>query len=155
MSETTFCVTWPEPQQATTHLGTIEYFEVGEGPVIVFLHWGIEQDTCPSGDQQNLARTLTDAGADLVVGGHAHRLQGGGRLGSAVVHYGLGNFLFKANSTEGARSGVFEVTVTGRRVDGYRWIPGRIVNSVPTPLVGDDAAAELAYWQSLQACAGL
>lgn len=123
--------------------------------VIVFLHWGVEQDTCPSGDQQDLARTLTDAGADLVVGGHAHRLQGGGRLGSAVVHYGLGNFLFKANSTEGARSGVFEVTVTGRRVDGYRWIPGRIVNSVPTPLVGDDAAAELAYWQSLQACAGL
>ena len=100
--------------------------------VIVFLQWGIEKETCPSGDQQALAATLVEAGADLVVGGHAHRLQGGGRLGDAVVHYGLGNFFFKENSAEGARTGVFEVTVTGHRIDSYRWIPGRISNSAPT-----------------------
>ena len=123
--------------------------------VVVFLHWGIEKETCPSGDQQSLAATLVGAGADIVVGGHAHRLQGGGRLGEAVVHYGLGNFLFKENSAEGARTGVFEVTVTGRRVDGYRWIPGRISGSVPHPLTGQQAAAELAYWQGLQGCTGL
>ena len=123
--------------------------------VIVFLHWGIEKMTCPTGDQQALARTLVDAGADIVVGSHAHRLQGGGRLGDAVVHYGLGNFLFKENSAEGARTGVFEVTVTGRRVDSYRWIPGRISGSVPQPLSGADATSELAYWQGLQGCAGL
>jgi pimeloyl-ACP methyl ester carboxylesterase len=29
---------WPEPKQARTHLGVIEYRDVGEGPVIVFLH---------------------------------------------------------------------------------------------------------------------
>ena len=74
--------------------------------VIVFLHWGIEKMTCPSLDQQQLAQTLVDAGADIVVGGHAHRIQGGGRLGDAFVHYGLGNFLFKENSAEGARTGV-------------------------------------------------
>ncbi len=123
--------------------------------VVVFLHWGIEKATCPSADQQALAATLVEAGADIVVGGHAHRLQGGGRLGDAVVHYGLGNFFFKENSADGARTGVFEVTVTGRRVDGYRWIPGRISGSVPQPLVGEDAADELAYWQGLQGCAGL
>lgn len=123
--------------------------------VVVFLHWGIEKDTCPTGDQQSLAATLVEAGADVVVGGHAHRLQGGGRLGDAVVNYGLGNFLFEAKSTEAARTGVFEVTVTGRRVDSYRWIPGRISGSVPQPLSGEDADAELAYWQSLQGCAGL
>ena len=114
--------------------------------VVVFLHWGIEKQTCPTGDQQALASALVDAGADIVVGGHAHRLQGGGRLGDAVVHYGLGNFLFKENSAEGARTGVFEVTVTGRRVDAYRWIPGRISGSVPQPLAGDEAARRAAYW---------
>jgi poly-gamma-glutamate synthesis protein (capsule biosynthesis protein) len=123
--------------------------------VIVFVHWGIEKMTCPTGDQQALAQQLVDAGADIVVGSHAHRLQGGGRLGDAAVHYGLGNFLFKENSAEGARTGVFEVTVTGRRVDGYRWIPGRISGSVPAPLSGDDAAGELAYWESLRGCAAL
>jgi hypothetical protein len=90
-----------------------------------------------------------------MVGAPAPGLLGGGRRGEAVVHYGLGNFLFKENSAEGARTGVFEVTVTGRRIDGYRWVPGRISGSVPAPLSGDDAAAELAYWQSLQGCAGL
>ena len=29
---------WPEPKQARTHLGTIEYRDIGDGPVIVFLH---------------------------------------------------------------------------------------------------------------------
>ena len=42
--------------------------------VVVFLHWGVEKQTCPSASQQELARTLVDAGADIVVGGHAHRL---------------------------------------------------------------------------------
>ncbi len=29
---------WPEPKQAATHLGTIEFRDIGEGPTIVFLH---------------------------------------------------------------------------------------------------------------------
>lgn len=29
---------WPEPQTAETHLGKIEYRDIGSGPVIVFLH---------------------------------------------------------------------------------------------------------------------
>ena len=127
----------------------------GHDTVVVFLHWGVEKATCPTGDQQALAEALVAAGADLVVGGHAHRLQGGGRMGPALVHYGLGNFLFKENSPDGARTGVLEVTVTGRRVDGYRWIPGRISGSVPRPLAGADAAEALSYWEGLRPCAGL
>ena len=123
--------------------------------VVVFVHWGVEKQTCPSGDQRSLAASLVDAGADVVVGGHSHRLQGGGRMGDAAVHYGLGNFLFKENSADGARTGVFEVTVTGRRIDSYRWVPGRISGGVPQPVSGADGAAELAYWEGLRECSGL
>jgi poly-gamma-glutamate capsule biosynthesis protein CapA/YwtB (metallophosphatase superfamily) len=123
--------------------------------VVVFLHWGIEGHTCPSGDQQTLADALTSAGADIVVGGHAHRVQGGGRLGDAVIHYGLGNFLFKENSAEGARTGVFEVDVTGRRIEGYRWVPGRISGSVPYPLEGAEAEAAVQHWDGLRDCTNL
>jgi poly-gamma-glutamate synthesis protein (capsule biosynthesis protein) len=123
--------------------------------VVVFLHWGVEGQTCPSASQQELARQLVDAGADVIVGGHAHRLQGGGRLGDAMVHYGLGNFAFYAGSPEGARTGVLRVTVTGRRVDGYEWVPARIVDRQPQPLTGAEAAAELAQWESQRACTGL
>lgn len=123
--------------------------------VVVFLHWGVEGDSCPSTTQQELALRLVAAGADVIVGGHAHRVQGGGRLGDAVVHFGLGNFAFYSASGEGARSGVFEVTITGRRVDGYRWAPARIVDRQPQPLDGPDAAAALEHWESLRGCTGL
>jgi poly-gamma-glutamate capsule biosynthesis protein CapA/YwtB (metallophosphatase superfamily) len=123
--------------------------------VVVFLHWGIETQTCPSGDQQTLADALVAAGADVVVGSHAHRVQGGGRLGDAVVDYGLGNFAFYTSGGEGARTGVFTVTITGRRVDGYEWVPGRIVDQRPEPLTGDAAAAESAAWDAQRGCTGL
>ncbi len=57
--------------------------------VIVFLHWGTEKNECPNPAQQELARTLAAAGTTLIVGGHAHRVQGGGFLGGALVDYGL------------------------------------------------------------------
>lgn len=123
--------------------------------VVVFLHWGIETQECPSADQTDLASRLEEAGADIIVGGHAHRVQGGGRLGTAVVNYGLGNFLFRANSASGSRAGVFRVTVTGQQVDGYEWIPGRVENSVPRVLDGQAAADEVARWNEQRTCTNL
>ena len=51
--------------------------------VIVYLHWGTELDACPNPLQEPLAQALVQAGADIVVGTHAHVLLGGGvsRLG--------------------------------------------------------------------------
>ncbi len=123
--------------------------------VVVFLHWGTETETCPNSSQQELAQTLADAGADVIVGSHAHRVQGAGRLGSAFVDYGVGNFLFGAQSAEGSKSGVLLVTVDDRDVQGYEWRPGRIVDRVPQVLTGDEAAAAVADWNGLRACTGL
>ena len=44
--------------------------------VVVFLHWGTEQTICASTEQKDLAQTLIAAGADIVVGSHAHRVFG-------------------------------------------------------------------------------
>lgn len=123
--------------------------------VVVFLHWGVELDTCPTVSQQTLAGRLVAAGADVVVGGHSHRLQGAGRLDEALVAYGLGNFAFNAMSPDGARSGVLEVVLTGRRIDDYRWRPARIGNGIPVPLEGEEATEEIAAWDRLRACTGL
>lgn len=123
--------------------------------VVVFVHWGTETEVCPNSLQQELATTLVEAGADIVVGGHAHRVQSGGRLGQAFVGYGLGNFLFGAVSTESAKTGVLLVTVDGRSIEGYEWRPGRIVDRVPMPLAGDDAAAAVDEWNSLRSCTNL
>jgi Bacterial capsule synthesis protein PGA_cap len=123
--------------------------------LIVFVHWGVEAQTCPSPTQQQLARTLVDAGADIVVGGHAHRLQGGGRLDAAFVGYGLGNFAFYAQGGPGANTGVLLVTATGRDIDSYQFKPAVIQGGVPRPLEGEAAANAVNAWNDLRACTGL
>jgi poly-gamma-glutamate synthesis protein (capsule biosynthesis protein) len=123
--------------------------------VVVFLHWGIETQTCPSTNQQQLARALVDAGADVIVGGHAHRLQGGGRLDAAFVDYGLGNFAFYTRGGPGANTGVVFVTATGRDIDGYAFTPALIRDGVPRPLEGDAATAAVDAWNGLRGCTGL
>lgn len=127
----------------------------GADTVVVFVHWGVELMECPTSTQQELARQLVRAGADVVVGGHAHRVQGTGRLGKALVGYGLGNFVWYGTSEASTRSGVLFVTVTGRRVDSYRWEPARIVDGVPRPMTGSERASALRSWRSLRGCAGL
>jgi poly-gamma-glutamate synthesis protein (capsule biosynthesis protein) len=125
--------------------------------VVVFLHWGVEEQSCPTADQRQLARAVVDAGADVVVGSHAHRILGGGFLDDAYVHYGLGNFAFHPRDAEASRTGVLELRIADEGVTEARWRPGRIDGGTRLPrlLEGDEAAAELAHWEGLRACAGL
>ena len=62
--------------------------------VIVSLHAGAEYQDAPSETQRALARAAVDAGAALVLGHHAHVLQGWERYRAGVIVYGLGNFVF-------------------------------------------------------------
>ena len=123
--------------------------------VVVFLHWGVELMACPTNTQRTLARQLVRAGADVVVGGHAHRLQGAGRMGRSLVGYGLGNFVWYGTSELSTRTGVLLVTATGRRIDDYRWVPARIVDGVPRPMAGAARQEALSAWRSLRRCTGL
>jgi poly-gamma-glutamate capsule biosynthesis protein CapA/YwtB (metallophosphatase superfamily) len=123
--------------------------------VVVFLHWGTELESCPTSVQRSLASRLVRAGADIVVGSHAHILLGAGRMRKALVAYGLGNFVFYAFRETTAQTGVLEVTVTGRRIDAYRWRPARISGGIPYPLAGAEAAAARRQWQALRGCTGL
>lgn len=75
--------------------------------VVVFMHWGVQGEVCATGEQRSLAADLVEQGADVVVGSHAHVLQGGEQLGSAYVAYGLGNYVWYQPS----ESGVLTLTV--------------------------------------------
>ena len=123
--------------------------------VVVFLHWGLELASCPTTDQVTLAKQLVGAGADIVVGAHAHRLLGTGRMKRALVSYGLGNFVWYSARPETTATGVLVVTATGRRIDGYRFEPARIVSGTPRPLSGSERGSALASWHGLRGCSGL
>jgi len=124
--------------------------------VVVFLHWGAERVNCPIDRQRALAPKLVQAGADVVVGSHAHVLLGGGRLGRAYVHYGLGNFVFYSSGNgPNTRSGVLSLTVRGRDILRSSWIPARLQGGVATPLPPAEAPAAVAAWSELRGCTGL
>jgi poly-gamma-glutamate synthesis protein (capsule biosynthesis protein) len=123
--------------------------------VVVFLHWGVEQTYCASPEQKDLSQALVAAGADIIVGSHAHRVFGAGRLGNAFVAYGLGNFVYWREDGESGRSGVLLVTTTGRHVDSYSWIPARITHGIAIPQSGAAATTDLAEWTRRRDCSGL
>ncbi len=120
--------------------------------VIVYLHWGTELDACPNPLQEPLAQALVRAGADIIVGTHAHVLLGGGYLGSAYVDYGLGNFAFYDNSPPENASGSLVIAATGRHIDQVTWRPAVIVDDLPQPLSGDAATAALTAWNQARSC---
>jgi poly-gamma-glutamate synthesis protein (capsule biosynthesis protein) len=123
--------------------------------VVVFLHWGAERVSCPTDVQRHLAAKLLAAGADIVVGAHAHVRLGSGWLGEGYVNYGLGNFVFYARPGEGAQTGVLVLTVRGRAVEREEWRPAEIRGGRPVLLTGTAAARSLASWRALRKCAGL
>ena len=112
--------------------------------VAVVVHWGTELVTCPTARQQEVARTLAAAGADVVAGSHAHVLQPTTRIGKTVVAYGLGNFVFYARGGDTAQTGVLTVTVTKAGVRSSAWAPAVIRSGRPMLLTGADKAQALA-----------
>ncbi len=62
--------------------------------VVVMLHFGNELENNQNETQKQYARALIDAGADVIIGDHAHVLQGAEWYNDGLIFYGMGNFLF-------------------------------------------------------------
>ncbi len=125
------------------------------GIVIVFMHWGTEGMACPDQNQLSLAPKLAAAGASIIIGAHAHMLQGSGWLGHTFVAYGMGNFLWWENSFS-TTTGVLKLTLHPHTPLTARFIPA-VVSPTGQPIVDRGAAARraLAHYASLRACTGL
>ena len=123
--------------------------------VIVFMHWGTEGQACPDPGQLLLARKLAAAGAGIIVGAHAHMLQGSGWLGHTFVAYGMGNFLWWERSYSTA-TGVLELTIHPHAPLTARFIPAVVSGTgQPVPDRGAVARQAIAHYDSLRACTEL
>lgn len=85
-------IAWSEDSQVVSDIRAAR--AAGADLVIPFMHWGWEREPLPSERQRQLARTMIDAGADLVLGGHAHVTQGAEYYRGKLIVYSLGNFVF-------------------------------------------------------------
>ncbi|MGJ9411354.1 CapA family protein [Aeromicrobium sp. CF4.19] len=118
--------------------------------VVVYLHWGTEGSSQPTGDQQSLAAELAEAGADVVAGAHAHVPLGAGTVDDTYVSYGLGNFFWYHG--DNAETGVLELTVRDGTVVQDAWVPGTIPpeGGPASILRGGDADEAVESWRGLR-----
>ena len=123
--------------------------------VAVYLHWGAENQGCPTAGQRKLAQKLADAGADVVVGTHAHVLLGAGMLDDTYVSYGLGNFLWYHGSPPA--TGVLRLQIDDGKIVHDDWVPGEIRPSggPPRPLTGSARGDAIGEWRNLRGCTDL
>jgi hypothetical protein len=61
--------------------------------IIIYIHWGVEESSYPAKEDIILARKLIDAGADIVIGSHAHAPQPIEKYKNGIIAYNLGNFI--------------------------------------------------------------
>jgi poly-gamma-glutamate synthesis protein (capsule biosynthesis protein) len=103
--------------------------------VIVSLHWGLEFMAAPSATQVELADLVVAAGACLVLGHHSHVVGPFTRTGTAVVAYGLGNFVSDMLWDESLRRGaVLVADLDGDSVPNAEVVQTRLdSNGAPTP----------------------
>lgn len=81
--------------------------------VITYLHWGNEYETTHTETQEEMAKRLINAGADLVVGSHPHVVQDVSVYQGVPIVYSLGNLLFDQNQSPATTVGaVLSVALT-------------------------------------------
>ncbi len=77
----------------------------------------------PTRQQEELARKMIDAGADLIVGSHPHVIQPLEQYRGRWVAYSLGNFIFDQKDPATHRGLMLKVTVRDKKIAQVTTVP--------------------------------
>ncbi len=102
--------------------------------VIPILHWGAEGEHRIEEVIMETGKMYLDAGADAIVGHHAHELQGIEFYDGKPIFYNIGNFIFDNYSRE---VGVVTFTINEDMTMDYLFLPGLQNNMKTNFLEGD------------------
>lgn len=131
--------------------------------IVVNVHWGTEGADTPDDWQIEAARSMIDAGADLIVGHHPHRLQGIEQYKGKYIAYSLGNFSFGGNNSVSNPNTIilrasFSRTDDGMTLDRISAVPCHVTstgtkanNFQPTVRYGDNGRDTISDLLSLSA----
>jgi hypothetical protein len=130
--------------------------KAGAQVVIVFPHWGTEYDPTPFAGQQNLARAAIDAGADLVIGNHAHWAGAMEVYKGHPIWYALGNFVFDQTWSEPTMEGItLELTFRGSTLVQARMRPHIILDKAQPNFLDPAGSGRVVMGQVFDASKGL
>ncbi len=107
--------------------------------VLCIVHWGIEYKPNYAKDQVQLAEQFVEAGADAIIGGHTHCLEGVDMIDDVPIYYSLGNYWFavSADMPGNYDTGLARVTINRDGKLNASFIPCKFSEGV-TSLVTDE-----------------
>ncbi|WP_336822350.1 CapA family protein [Sporosarcina sp. USHLN248] len=105
--------------------------------IAVSIHWGDEYALIPTDFQKELAKELSNAGADIIFGHHPHVLQKHEQIGHTSVFYSLGNFYSAQQFDSTNIGGIAKVEIHRTEYAGKCFIEVGTSTFYPTAVVRD------------------
>jgi hypothetical protein len=128
----------------------------GADLVVVYPHWGTEYDPTPFPAQQALARSIIDAGADMIIGNHAHWVGAMEIYKGHPIWYALGNFVFDQVWSEPTQEGLLlELSFNGSRLVQARMHPTLILDQAQPNFLDPAGDGRVVLGQLYDASKGL
>ena len=110
--------------------------KAGAQIVIVYPHWGTEYSPRPFSAEQKLAHAVIDAGADMIIGNHAHWVGAMEIYKGRPIWYALGNFVFDQVWSEPTSEGLLlQLTFRGTQLVQVRLQPTVILDGAQPNLL--------------------
>lgn len=119
----------------TLLIETIREVKKSSDYVILLIHWGREESSTLENVQVDTGKRYIDAGADLVVGSHAHTLQGMEFYNGKLISYNLGDFIFNRETKD---TGILSISIDEYGNFKYKFTPCMQSNYKTTLLEGSE-----------------
>ena len=119
----------------TLLLETINEVKKDSDYVILLIHWGTEDTYVLEDVQVDTGKKYIDAGADLIIGTHAHTLQGMEFYNDKLIAYNLGDFIFNRETKD---TGILSVSIDEDGIFKYKFIPCKQADFKTTLLEGSE-----------------
>ena len=132
-------------------IDTIKEAKSNSDYVIAIIHWGTEGSHQLEQVQKTTAKDYLNAGADIIVGGHAHALQGIDYNNGKPIVYNLGDFIFN-NGTED--TGILQIKFLADGGVKFYFLPGQQKDVYTRLLTGnerDQKINEILSWDGSNA----
>lgn len=104
----------------TAFINVIKEVKKESDYVIALIHWGREDSHELENVQIETSKLYIDAGADVIVGSHAHVLQGVEFYNNKLIVYNLGDFIFNNETKD---TGIFQMKINNNGSLEYYFIP--------------------------------
>ncbi|MDB4516750.1 CapA family protein, partial [Crocinitomicaceae bacterium] len=112
--------------------------------IVVSLHWGDEFIQRPSPEEIRIARSIIDAGANLIIGHHPHVLRGVEKYQHGYIAYSLGNFICDMVWDDPLRSSlIFQCDFTKNGIQNVELVPAFINDNFQPELLDGEKASHL------------